>query len=660
MSSTPVTASFDTLGLSEPLLKALAETGYTTPTPIQEKSIPTLLRGKDLLGLAETGTGKTAAFALPLLQRLAAEGKRAAPRTCRALILAPTRELAIQIAESIKTYGKHLDISHSVIFGGVGARPQMRAMERGVDIVVATPGRLLDLIDSRHMRLDAVSCLILDEADRMLDMGFIHDVRKIVKMVPKVRQSLLFSATMPDDIASLAASILHNPERVEVTRTGKTVDRILQSVYFLDNGQKRPALAALLQDPAMKRVIVFTRTKRGADRVSRNLAVAKITAHAIHGNKSQNARQDALEAFRTGKTRVLVATDIAARGIDIDDITHVINYELPNIPESYVHRIGRTARAGTDGVAIALCAPDEKAFLRDIERLTKSPLKIEGKVEGIEKFASLPEAKRSNGSDDDSHFERSSGRIDQGRRNNRPSMPRHDAAPRAEKVFGPRGADRAGRPGGPERGERGGERSFAPRGDRPAHAGAGDRGGDRGGRPSFGDRGPRRDDAGRSAAPRGNGAERPWSNGPRSDAPRGRDGGDRRPPAGGGERREARAPYAGDRPRSDAPRGDVPRSNADRARAGIPREPRPLGDKPQGERRPYAGKPGEGRPRSDFGDRGPKRDFKPREGGKPFGDRGGDRPRPDSRGPRRDDAPRGDRRERSAAPAAVREKPDVA
>ena len=296
------------------------------------------------------------------------------------LILAPTRELAIQIAESLGTYGKYTTLTHTLIFGGVGANPQMRAMQKGVDIVVATPGRLLDLIASRHVFLDEVTHFVLDEADRMLDMGFIHDVRRIVKLLPKSRQSLLFSATMPDDIAKLAAEMLNNPQRVEVARAGKTVDRIEQSVHFVGAKEKRAALAALLQNAEMKRVIVFTRTKRGANRVADTLDVAGISAVAIHGNKSQNARQAALEQFRKGEARVLVATDIAARGIDIDDITHVINYELPNMPESYVHRIGRTARAGADGIAIALCAPDERPYLRDIERLTKTPLTDAGAV----------------------------------------------------------------------------------------------------------------------------------------------------------------------------------------------------------------------------------------------------------------------------------------
>jgi ATP-dependent RNA helicase RhlE len=370
------TPTFAALGLAEPLLRALSDAEYTSPTPIQAKSIPALLDGRDLLGLAETGTGKTAAFVLPLLQRIAAQGGRPQPGAPRALILAPTRELAIQIGESISAYGRHVRVSHTVIFGGVGQRPQVAAIVRGIDILVATPGRLLDLIEQRHLRLDQIRTFVLDEADRMLDMGFVRDVRRILKLVPTQRHALLFSATMPRDIAQLAAEILKNPLRVEIARAGKTVDRIDQRVMFISAGAKREALARLLQDPAMRRVIVFTRTKRGADRVCSAIEHIGIGVHAIHGNKSQGQRQAALESFRKGFTRVLIATDIAARGIDIDEITHVINYELPNIPESYVHRIGRTARAGAEGVAIALCAPDEREYLRDIERLTGRVLTV--------------------------------------------------------------------------------------------------------------------------------------------------------------------------------------------------------------------------------------------------------------------------------------------
>jgi len=368
--------SFADLGVAEPLLRALASENYHTPTPIQTQAIPAQLAGKDVVGIAQTGTGKTAAFALPILQRLSAQAESAGPRGARALILAPTRELAIQIADSIKVYGQHLALRTTVIFGGVGQDPQVKAMARGVDILVATPGRLLDLINQRHVNLGKTTYLVLDEADRMLDMGFIRDVRKILVTLPKQRQSLLFSATMPQDIARLAADMLHEPVRVEVTPQVITVDKIEQHVFFVDAGIKRALLASLLDDRGLERVIVFTRTKHGANRVAEHLEKAGVAAEAIHGNKSQSARQRALENFRSGVARVLVATDIAARGIDVDDVTHVINFELPNIPESYVHRVGRTARAGARGVALSFCDPTERAFLRDIEKLTRRPLKV--------------------------------------------------------------------------------------------------------------------------------------------------------------------------------------------------------------------------------------------------------------------------------------------
>ncbi|MEI6984845.1 MAG: DEAD/DEAH box helicase [Rhodospirillaceae bacterium] len=368
--------SFSNLGVAEPLLRALASEDYHTPTPIQAQAIPPQLANRDVVGIAQTGTGKTAAFALPILQRLSEQAGSAGPRGTRALILAPTRELAIQIAEAIKVYGKYLNLRTTVIFGGVGQDPQVKAMANGVDILVATPGRLLDLINQRHVRLDKASYLVLDEADRMLDMGFVRDVRKIISHLPRERQSLLFSATMPQDIARLATDMLRDPVRVEVTPQVITVDKIDQQVFFVDAGAKRALLSSLLDDQALERVIVFTRTKHGANRVTEHLENAGIAAEAIHGNKSQSARQRALENFRSGIARVLVATDIAARGIDVDDITHVINFELPNIPESYVHRVGRTARAGARGIALSFCDPSERAFLRDIEKLTRRPLAV--------------------------------------------------------------------------------------------------------------------------------------------------------------------------------------------------------------------------------------------------------------------------------------------
>ncbi len=360
-------SSFSELALRPELQKALADQGYSTPTPIQAQAIPHLLDGRDLLGIAQTGTGKTAAFTLPILQTLM-DGTKVRPIQPRALILTPTRELAIQIDESVRNYGAHLKPKHAVIFGGVGQGRQVEALQRGLDILVATPGRLLDLMNQRHVRFDDLKVFVLDEADRMLDMGFINDVRKIVAVLPKNRQTLLFSATMPREIADLAAKLLNNPMRVEVTPQATTVERIGQHVIFVPMAQKRHVMVDLLADQTMTRVIAFTRTKHGANRVSDHLNAAGIGAAAIHGNKSQGARQAALEAFRAGKVRVLVATDIAARGIDIDGISHVINVDLPNIPESYVHRIGRTARAGRDGIAISLCDTEEKAFLRDIER----------------------------------------------------------------------------------------------------------------------------------------------------------------------------------------------------------------------------------------------------------------------------------------------------
>ncbi len=369
-------STFAELGIAEPICRALSAEGYETPTPIQFRSIPPLLEGRDLLGLAQTGTGKTAAFSLPILQKLANEKRKRTPRGVRALILAPTRELAIQIDESLRIYGRHLHLRHTVIFGGVNQFRQVKALSQGVDILVATPGRLLDLMNQRHVRLDETTTLVLDEADRMLDMGFVHDVKKIIAAMPRARQSLLFSATMPKSIESLAAEILQSPVRVEVTPEVVTVDRIEQHVLFVEQKRKRELLAKLLENADMSRVIIFTRTKHCANRVSEQLEKGGIAAEAIHGNKSQNARQKALEEFRSGRARVLVATDIAARGIDVDGITHVVNYELPNEPESYVHRIGRTARAGASGIALSFCDASERSHLKAIERLTRRPLAV--------------------------------------------------------------------------------------------------------------------------------------------------------------------------------------------------------------------------------------------------------------------------------------------
>jgi ATP-dependent RNA helicase RhlE len=388
--------TFTELGVAQPLLQALAAQRYHTPTPIQARAIPALLAGKDMLGIAQTGTGKTAAFALPLLQHLTADRRGAGPRRARVLVLAPTRELAIQIHDSFKTYGRHLGLRHTVVYGGVGQQPQVKAMAKGVDTLVATPGRLLDLMQQGHIMLDRVAYLVLDEADRMLDMGFIRDVRRIVAALPQERQSLLFSATMLAEVERLAADMLRRPVRVEVTPHVVTVDRVEQRVLFVEARQKRAALAGLLRDPALSRVLVFTRTKHGANRVSAELDKAGIVAAAIHGNKSQQARQRALEGFRAGRARVLVATDIAARGIDVDGVTHVINYELPHEPESYVHRIGRTARAGAAGVALSLCDTSERGQLRAIERLIRRPLAVEAaRIEGHNGHGSNGEGRRS-------------------------------------------------------------------------------------------------------------------------------------------------------------------------------------------------------------------------------------------------------------------------
>ncbi|HTR88175.1 MAG TPA: DEAD/DEAH box helicase [Reyranella sp.] len=364
------TVSFADLGLAEPLLRALSAANYVEPTPIQARTIPLLLQGRDVLGIAQTGTGKTAAFALPVLQHLAAEKRRPEPRSPRALVLAPTRELAVQITKSFDTYGRSLGLKLGMVIGGLGFGRQIDTLQKGVDILVATPGRLLDLMGQGHARLGNVTFFVLDEADRMFDMGFIKDVRRISQSVNKQRQTLMFSATMPPDVAKLAADVLHDPERVEIAPQGRTVDKIEQRVFFVNAANKRALLSHLLADSGLEKVIVFTRTKRGANRVAEALDKTGVPSEAIHGNKSQNARQRALESFTRGRARVLVATDLAARGIDVQGVTHVINYELPAEAESYVHRIGRTARAGASGVAISFCDGSERGQLKSIERLT--------------------------------------------------------------------------------------------------------------------------------------------------------------------------------------------------------------------------------------------------------------------------------------------------
>jgi len=393
--------TFEALGLINPLLRALAAENYEKPTPIQEKAIPHLLQGRDLLGLAQTGTGKTAAFALPLLQLLTGQPEKTRPKKARTLILAPTRELGVQIADAIKTYGRHLKVTSALFMGGVAYGNQVRAISRGADILVATPGRLLDHVSQGTVDLSETRFFVIDEADRMLDMGFIRDVRKLMKLLPRTKQSILFSATMPKEIEALAAEILRDPIRVTIPAKTVAVERIDQRVHHVASGNKHAMLVRLLDQPEFGRVIVFTRTKHAANRVAERLLKGGVPTEAIHGNKSQAARQKALENLRNGKVRVLVATDILARGIDVDSVSHVINYELPNVPEDYVHRIGRTARAGSDGVAISFCDASERSSLRSIERFLGRTLTQEAGSEisacDLEPVESKPRARRAAG-----------------------------------------------------------------------------------------------------------------------------------------------------------------------------------------------------------------------------------------------------------------------
>jgi len=372
--------TFKELGVIDPILDALRAEGYTQPTPIQQQSIPILLEGKDLLGCAQTGTGKTAAFAIPILQHLYKEKQQAGrTRHIRALVVTPTRELAIQIGESFTTYGKHTGIRNTVIFGGVKQAAQTAALKQGVDILVATPGRLLDLINQGYVTLRHIRYSVLDEADRMLDMGFIHDIKKIIAQLPRDRQSLFFSATMPPDIVRLSQQILGNPEKVSVTPKQTTAEKVDQSIYFVSKKEKSRLLVHLLEDQKRDSTLIFSRTKYGADKIVKMLAKASIRSEAIHGNKSQNARQRALGNFKSGRSKVLVATDIAARGIDVDNLSMVVNYDLPNIPETYVHRIGRTGRADASGVALSFCDAEERAFLKGIQKLIGQKIPV---VEG--------------------------------------------------------------------------------------------------------------------------------------------------------------------------------------------------------------------------------------------------------------------------------------
>ena len=510
--------SFADLGLAEPLLRALEAANYTVPTPIQARTIPALLQGRDVLGIAQTGTGKTAAFALPVLQHLSGFRERPQPKHPRCLVLAPTRELAVQISRSFDTYGRGLGLRLCTVVGGLGYGRQIETLARGVDILVATPGRLLDLVERGNVKLAHVTFLILDEADRMFDMGFIKDVRRIIGSVSKQRQTLMFSATMPGDIAKLASEILKNPEKVEIAPQGRTIEKIDQRVYFVNSATKRALLSHLLSDAALERVIVFTRTKRGANRVAEALEDRGVASEAIHGNKSQNARQKALDNFSRGKARVLVATDLASRGIDVTGVTHVINYELPADAESYVHRIGRTARAGASGVALSFCDSSERGQLKSIERLTNQRIAVVSTPANEDMPAAPPMRPRA-------------------------EREQNDENPRDARFRGP------GRPGGGGHGRPGGgpgrHRSF---GDRSG----GDRsGGDR----SRGERPPAQ-------------AEHQWPRGDYRDRPQ-------------GDRPQGDRPE-GDRPHGDRPQGDRPEGSGYSARpqAKRPYTPRPQGDRP--------------------------------------------------------------------------------
>ncbi len=464
--------SFQDFGLADPISRALKEENYHTPTPIQAQTIPIAITGRDVIGIAQTGTGKTASFALPILHRLLENRSKPLPKSCRVLILSPTRELSGQILESFKTYGRHLKVTFALAIGGVPMGRQVRSVMQGVDIMVATPGRLLDLVQGNALKLGQVEFLVLDEADRMLDMGFINDIRKIVSKLPVKRQTLFFSATMPKDIAELAEHMLRDPVRVAVTPVSSTAERITQRIIQVDHSAKPAILAELLKTNSVNRALVFTRTKHGADKVVKSLVKSGIPADAIHGNKSQNHRERVLAAFRSGEIRTLVATDIAARGIDVDGISHVVNFDLPNVPETYVHRIGRTARAGAEGTAISLCAGEENAFVRDIEKLIRITLpKEDRRTPGHQRSA-----------------ERSAAPTPPQHRPGRPaphghSTRAHDAAPgskgpRRRRRFGGNGMPQAGpQEGGQHNPSRSRDKSenmqgvaFLHRESRPAHA----------------------------------------------------------------------------------------------------------------------------------------------------------------------------------------------
>jgi ATP-dependent RNA helicase RhlE len=418
--------SFQDFGLAEPIARALKEENYVTPTPIQQQTIPIAITGRDVIGIAQTGTGKTASFALPILHRLLENRIKPQPKTCRVLVLSPTRELSGQILESFNAYGRHMHLASALAIGGVPMGRQVRSLMQGVDVLVATPGRLIDLVQSNGLKLNQVEFLVLDEADRMLDMGFINDIRKIVAKLPIKRQTLFFSATMPKDIAELAEHMLKDPARVAVTPVASTVERITQRIIQVDHSAKPTMLAQILKAEQVNRALIFTRTKHGADKVVKSLAKVGITSDAIHGNKSQNHRERVLAAFRTGEIRTLVATDIAARGIDVDGISHVVNFDLPNIPETYVHRIGRTGRAGAEGIAISLCAGEEMAYLRDIEKLIRITLpKEDRRTPGHRDTAPAPSQNRGGRSTSHGHASRGNDAApsSKGPRRRRPAGP---------------------------------------------------------------------------------------------------------------------------------------------------------------------------------------------------------------------------------------------
>ncbi len=441
---------FTDLGLAAPLLKALASEGYTQPTPIQAQAIPSVLEGRDLLGIAQTGTGKTAAFALPILQRLAADKKAAPRRGCRCLVLSPTRELASQIADSFRSYGRHMGMTVAVIFGGAKYGPQIKALAGGIDILVATPGRLIDHIGQHTAFLGETEVFVLDEADQMLDLGFLPPIRRIVAGLPKARQNLFFSATMPTEIGKLAGELLKDPVKVSVTPAASTVEKVDQRLIFVEAQRKRALLAELFAESAMNRVIVFTRTKRGADRVAKYLEASGIGAASIHGDKSQSQREKALAAFKAGACRALVATDIAARGIDVDGVSHVVNFELPNVPESYVHRIGRTARAGASGIAISLCSDDERSLLRDIQRVTRQTIPTQDRRNdrALGALAAATEVLAGKGSDPAPEDRRADQQRQQARRRSRPGQGGGQGAGQGAGGQG-RGHQRSGAPGRP-------------------------------------------------------------------------------------------------------------------------------------------------------------------------------------------------------------------